>query len=94
MTAFSGRNAEVSAADIAAITRSDLLDVPAAPLISAADRETNSNLLREFDFLKSIGRIPTGASRERFRSSIRPDLLESVLGRRSRLRLTTFDYAP
>ncbi|WP_129125283.1 ABC transporter substrate-binding protein [Geomonas oryzae] len=94
MTAFSGRNAEVTAADIAAITRSDLLDVPAAPLISAADRDPNSNLLREFDFLKSIGRIPANASRERVRSSIRPDLLESVLGRRSRFRLTTFDYAP
>lgn len=94
MTAFSGRTAEVTAADIAAITRSDLLEVPAAPLISAADRGDKSTLLREFDFLKSIGRIPGDASREGFRSSIRPDLLESVLGRRARFRLTTFDYAP
>lgn len=94
MTAFSGRPAEVTAADIAAITRSDLLDVPGAPLISAADRGENSTLAREFEFLKSIGKIPAGVSRERFRSGIRPDLLESVLGGRSRFRLTTFDYAP
>lgn len=94
MRAFTGKPSSLSVEDIAAITREDLLDLPGAPLVSAADKETGSALVREFDFLKRIGRLPLDVSREQFRSSIRDDLLKRLLARRAHHQLNTFDYAP
>lgn len=94
MTAFSGKESGLSAQDIAQITRTDLLDVPGAPLISAAEKEPRSALAREFDFLMSIGKLPQKASRKRFEGSIRPELLPRLLAKHRRHQLDTFDYAP
>lgn len=94
MTAFSGKESGLSAQDIAEITRTDLLDVPGAPLVSAAEKEPRSALAREFDFLMSIGKLPQQASRKRFESSIRPELLQRLLARHTRHQLDSFDYAP
>jgi len=94
MQEFTGKSATVSVADIAGITRSDLLDVPAVPLISASEKDAASALGREFDFLKAIGKLPAQASRERFLSAIRPDLLPRLLARHAHYQLNTFDYAP
>ncbi|BCG45310.1 hypothetical protein GEOBRER4_n0063 [Citrifermentans bremense] len=93
MTAFSGKQSGLSAQDIAEITRTDLLDVPGAPLVSAAEKEPRSALAREFDFLMSIGKLPQKVSRERFEGSISPELLPRLLARHKRHQLDTFDYA-
>lgn len=94
MQEFTGERATLSVADIAAITRSDLLNVPAAPLISASEKDAASALGREFDFLKAIGKLPPQASRDLFLSAIRPDLLPRLLTRHAHYQLNTFDYAP
>lgn len=94
MQDFSGKPSALSVRDIADITRSDLLEVPGAPLITAADKDAASALGREFDFLKGIGKIPPQSSRERFLDSIRPDLMQRVLRKQAHYRINSFDYAP
>lgn len=94
MTSFSGKPSPLSVFDIADITRSDLLEVPAAPMIAAAEKEGGGALSRAFDFLEAIGKLPPQASREKFLQRIRPDLLPRLLADRTRYRLNTFDYAP
>ena len=94
MQEFTGKSATVSVADIAGITRSDLLDVPAVPLISASEKDAASALGREFDFLQAIGKLPAQASRGHFLPAIRPDFLPRLLARHAYYQLNTFDYAP
>lgn len=94
MREFSGSASSLSAADISRITRTDLLNVPAAPLISLAEKDSTSALGREFQFLKSIGKLPPHASNELFQKNIRPDLLQRLMAKPRYHQLSRFDYAP
>lgn len=94
MKEFSGKTSPLSAADIAAITRSDLLDVPSAPLLNVAERGEDSSLGKVFTFLKSFGKFPAESTKKEFLSSIKPDLMQKVLADPKRFQLNNFDYAP
>lgn len=94
MRDFTGRAPSLTAADIGAITHSDLLDISSAPRLTSTEKESGSILDREFDFLKSFGKIPAEASKKEFLSAIKPDLMKRVLAEPGRNKLNTFDYAP
>jgi len=93
MRDFSGKAPSLSVTDIVAITRKDLLDVSGAPLLSAAEADNQSRLLKEFDFLKKIGKLPAEVSPASLHSSFKADLLPRLMKDPSRYQLNNFEYA-
>lgn len=93
MKDFTGNPPSLSLADIAAITRNDLLDVSGAPLLSAVEADKHTPFLKEFEFLKKVGEIPAGAKSEKLRSSFIDDLLPRLMKNPARYQLNTFEYA-
>jgi NitT/TauT family transport system substrate-binding protein len=94
MRDFSGKAPSLSVTDIVAITHNDLLDVSGAPLLSVAEADKQSRLLKEFDFLKKIGKLPAEVSPASLRSSFKADLLPRLMKDPGRYQLNTFEYAP
>jgi hypothetical protein len=88
---FSGRPTPVLAAQIAAITRRDILDVPSAPVIlnhsSAAP-----TLRNEFQFLNTLGKLPQGASWDNVAHALAYEGLTQVMRDAKTYQLRAFDY--
>lgn len=91
---FSGKPPSLTVADIADITRSDLLDVSGAPLLAATGLDRQSPLFKEFEFLKMVGKLPAASASNRLRSSFRDDLLPRLMKNPERYQLNKFEYAP
>lgn len=91
--AFTGKPSQSKAEDIARITRDDLLDVAGAPAIPAKLSQEGSLLLKEYDFLKQLGKLPANASREKFSLSIKNSILNEVMTAPAKYNLNRFDYA-
>lgn len=91
---FAGRLASLNEQDIARITHSDLLDLPGTPIIPSTLTSERSLLLKEFDFLKQIGKLPASTGRDRLMTSFRAELISEIVGLPSKYDLNRFDYAP
>lgn len=89
--AYAGKPLSLPDEQIARITHQDILDVPAAPVIPG--RLTNPPLHGEFDFLRSMGKLPANASWDAVVAAFQYDGLASVMAQARRYNLSTFDYA-
>ena len=89
--AYVGKPLSLPDEQIARITRQDILDVPAAPVIPG--RLTNPPLHGEFDFLRSMGKLPPNASWDAVMAAFQYDGLATVLAQARRYNLSAFDYA-
>lgn len=89
--AFSGKVNAISEEQIARITRQDILEVPAAPVIPA--RLKRPPLSEEFEFLRGLGKLPPNSRWEAVLGALGYDGLTVVLEQPQRYRLNTFDYA-
>lgn len=89
--AFSGKPAGMAPAQVAAITRRDILDVPSAPAIPIG--VGNFPLKTEFQFLDQLGKLPTGARWEHVEAAFGYDGLAQVLHAPRTYSITSFDYA-
>jgi NitT/TauT family transport system substrate-binding protein len=88
--AFWGQPPSVSIAQVVAITRRDILDIPSAPAIPlSAD---NFPLRNEFLFLNKLGKLPAGAVWENVQTAFKYDGLARVLGDPRKYQITRFDY--
>ncbi|QWV97392.1 ABC transporter substrate-binding protein [Geomonas nitrogeniifigens] len=74
------------------ITRREILDVPAAPVIVRLSG--HPPLKEEFYFLKKLGKIPAGADYQRVERAFAYDGLQQVLKSPQRYRLGEFEYRP
>ena len=90
---FSGKQLPISDQEIARITDNDLLDVPGAPALPAQLSREDSLLLKEFEFLKQIGKLPQGASRNKLTTSLTGRLMHDIIAAPARYQLNRFDYA-
>lgn len=90
--AFTGRPSPLNEQAIAKITHDDLLDVPGAPSIPAQLAAEGSLLLKEFEFLKKIGKLPADASRERITQSFDARMMKEVINQPARYALNRFEY--
>lgn len=88
--AFSGKPESLSVAEIAAITRRDLLNIPSAPAILFNPNQPP--LKREFDFLVKQGKLPATARWEEIENSFRYDGIARVLAEPHKYQLNRFDY--
>ncbi|MEY4738331.1 MAG: hypothetical protein RL302_2650 [Pseudomonadota bacterium] len=88
--AFSGKVAAVTAGQIVAITRREILDIPSAPAIPMGPN--NIPLKTEFQFLEKLGKLPAGARWEKVEAAFGYDGLARVLGDPRKYLIATFDY--
>ena len=88
---FSGKKSDISLAQIAAITRRELLNIPSAPRIIVNPR-AQPPLKNEFDFLKGLGKLPADASWANVESAMGNDILVNVLTDTRLFETGRFDY--
>jgi len=88
--AFTGKPATVPIAQVVAITRREILDIPAAPAIPV--NKDNLPLRNEFQFLTQLGKLPAGAQWSHVQSAFAYDGLARVLAEPRKYQTTTFDY--
>lgn len=93
MRSFTGQEQEIGSRDIAALTRSDLLDIAGVPSIPAQEGELASPLGRSYEFLMKSGRLPAELAWKRVQDSIDRDLGQAVLVNPKRFRLGEFSFA-
>jgi NitT/TauT family transport system substrate-binding protein len=89
---FTGKRSPLNERDIARITQTDLLDMAGAPTIPASFSKDDSFLLKQFEFLKQIHKIPENSSRDRLKNSFRSSLLTEILDDPVKYKLNRFDY--
>lgn len=89
--AFSGKPAGMAPAQVAAITRRDILDVPSAPAIPLGTG--NFPLKTEFQFLEKLGKLPAGARWEHVEAAFGYDGRARVLRDPRAYPIAPFDYS-
>jgi ABC-type taurine transport system substrate-binding protein len=88
---LSGSKAAIGIAQIIAITRRDILDVPGAPAIIRQPGQ--QPLQREFEFLARLGKLPPGASLSNLQAAFTYDGLGEVNKSLRVYRVRDFNYA-
>lgn len=91
--AFSGKAPAVTVPQIVAITRREILGVPSAPVVVRAPGSAPP-LKMEFEFLKKLGKLPSGEAWEQVTDAFRYDGLSRVMGESRKYQLRVFDYGP
>lgn len=87
---FSGKPPALSAAQIAGITRREILEVPSAPTILL--RPGAPPLKQEFEFLLKLGKLPAGASWSAVEAALGYEAMARVLADAQTFPWRTFDY--
>ncbi len=90
--AFSGVAPALTSAQVRAITRRELLDIPSAPTL--LDSGGPPRLKAEFEFLRRLGKLPATAAWAQVEAALAYDGLTSVQSDERRWRLHTYDYQP
>lgn len=88
--AFSGKPMSLSVAQIASITRREILNVPSAPVIP--NNPAQPALKNEFQFLAKLEKLPAGAKRENLDAAFSYDGLARVMAEAQKYQLRSFDY--
>lgn len=88
--AFSGVAPALTSAQVRAITRRELLDIPSAPTL--LDSGGPPRLKAEFEFLRRLGKLPATAAWAQVEAALAYDGLASVQSDERRWRLHTYDY--
>lgn len=88
--AFSGKPATLPVAQIVAITRREILNVPSAPAILL--NPDAPPLKNEFRFLSKLGKLPAQGTWDNVEAAFAYDGLTRVLAQARAFQITTFDY--
>ncbi len=87
---FSGKPMPLGIAQIAAITRREILDIPSAPALPAG---AGTQLLRsEFEFLQRLGKLPAKGTWKQVEGAFAFGGLARVQSEARKYRLASFDY--
>ncbi len=89
-TRFSPATALLSTAQITAITRREILDIPSAPAILHSP--DSAPLQSEFQFLAKLGKLPPAATWENVNSALHYDGLAKVFSEPRAFKLRVYDY--
>ncbi|MDT8990257.1 NrtA/SsuA/CpmA family ABC transporter substrate-binding protein [Curvibacter sp. APW13] len=89
---FSGAAPALTTAQVRAIVRRELLDVPSAPVL--VDDGGPPRLKAEFEFLRRLGKLPVQASWTQVEAALGYDGLSQVMSNARHFQLTRFDYRP
>jgi ABC-type nitrate/sulfonate/bicarbonate transport system substrate-binding protein len=89
--AFAPKANTIATAQVVAITRRELLNIPSAPAIVAPVGGTV--LQSEFKFLQARGKLGNSGKWENIAASLAYDGLAKVMGEQRRYEINSFDYA-
>ncbi len=90
---LSGQPSVLSVEQYATLAKSDLLGMPdCVPAIPQSDLATDGHLVREFELLQKLGKIPPTAKWEDVRACFDRTVIEHVLSNAQEYRLTVHDY--
>lgn len=87
---FSGKPESLSVAQIAAITRREILNIPSAPAILSSPGTLP--LKNEFEFLMKLGKLPAGAKWQNVETALTYDGLARVMAEARAFQISNFDY--
>ncbi len=88
--AFSGKLPPLSVAQVAAIARREILNIPSAPVIPLSP--TAPPLKNEYQFLSQLGKLPAGADWSNVAAAFTYDGLARVMADPHKYQLGTYDY--
>jgi ABC-type nitrate/sulfonate/bicarbonate transport system substrate-binding protein len=88
--ALSGKSTSLSIAQIGAITRREILNIPSAPVILESSGTTP--LANEYQFLAKLEKLPPGAKQENVIAAFKYDGLARVLAEAKKYQLRIFNY--
>lgn len=94
MFRFTGKPPDVSEKDIAALTRTDLLDIAGVPHTPSNEGKANSALWRSFEFFKKLGKLPADLEWAKVQSSFDSEHTPQVIANAKHYKLDEFDYEP
>jgi hypothetical protein len=94
MASLTGKPPQLTAAEIAKITSSDLLAIPGAPLLPAGEGSSSSPLQRTFSFMQKQGQVPANLNWQTISNRMDPAMLREISANPSRYLLNQFSYAP
>lgn len=93
MTRFTGKPVDLGERDIAALTRTDLLEVAGVPLIPPGEIRQGGALWQTFDFFKKAGKLPAELNWQKVEASFDRRLNGEVQAQAKVYRLSKFGYA-
>lgn len=91
---LTGKPPQITAAEVARITNSDLLAIPGAPLLPTGEGSSGSPLQRTFSFMQQQGQVPASLNWKTVSNRMNPSILRAVSAEPNRYRLNQFTYAP
>lgn len=83
---------EASVEQIAAVTKTDILQITSNPVIPQSDFMQDGPMHKAFEFLKGQGKVPSSAVWEKVHNSLDRGVMDSVLSNPSKYRLNSFEY--
>ncbi len=89
---LTGQEIALSDKEIADLAEKDILELTSLPMISPTDLGEDGPLYREFEFLKTLKKIPSSTKWARIRDSFDLQIITEVLANRENYHLNTFDY--
>ncbi len=89
---LTGWSIELSVEENASLAKEDILGLSSAPIIPRCDLETNGLLYMEFEFLKTLGKIPASSNWEEVRNSFDWQIISMVLSDSKKYSLDEFNY--
>jgi len=94
VASLTGKPPQLTAAEVAKITSSDLLAIPGAPLLPAGEGSSGSPLQRTFSFMQKQDQVPAHLNWQTISSRMQPAVLREISANPSRYMLNQFSYAP
>ena len=91
---FTGKPPEIAFREVAALTRTDLLDIAGVPHTPSNEGKENSALWRSFEFFKQSGKLPPDMSWQKVQASFDNEHTPQVIANSKRYKLDEFDYEP
>jgi ABC-type nitrate/sulfonate/bicarbonate transport system substrate-binding protein len=88
---LAGQEMSLSDKEIADLAKKDILAI-SFPMISRTDLKEDSPLYREFEFLKTLKKIPSSTKWARIRDSFDLQIITEVMANRGNYHLDTFYY--
>jgi hypothetical protein len=83
---------ELSVEQNASLAESDILGLTSAPIIPRCDLKQNGSLHMEFEFLKTLGKIPASTNWEKVHNSFDLQIIIDVLTNSKEYKLNEFNY--
>lgn len=89
---LTGTNLEISAEEIAELAKKDILGMRQPSHIHESSLDKESSLYKEFEFLKTVGKIPVSTDWEQMRKSFDIEIAKNILAEPLKYKLNEYDY--